>query len=362
MSDHFLQSLGWDARFQRELERLRTLQPENALRAARVIVGHRGAYQLLGEDGPGAAEATGRLRHAAYDKRDLPAVGDWVALDRNGRIDAVLPRKNAFVRKAAGARTEPQVIAANVDTVFVVTSANADFNPRRIERYVAAIRDAGSQPLLVINKADLCANIEALVASLGATGVGLPVARVSALERQGLEQLSPYLVPGATVALVGSSGVGKSTLVNWLFDRQAQATGEIREHDARGRHTTTHRELMPLPSGGALIDTPGMREFAPWADDVDLEGSFEDIEALAKQCRFADCQHQGQPGCAVEHAISTGALDAARLEHYGKLQRELAHQRERGSAVARQTDKRFGRARSKAIRTLKRRPGGGKLA
>jgi ribosome biogenesis GTPase len=184
---------------------------------------------------------------------------------------------------------------------------------------------------------------------------------VSALEHQGLEQLSPYLVPGATVALVGSSGVGKSTLVNWLLDRQALATGEIREHDARGRHTTTHRELMLLPAGGVLIDTPGMREFAPWADDVDLEGSFEDIEALSAQCRFADCQHRGQPGCAVERAILAGALDPARLEHYGKLQRELAHQRERGSAVARQTNKRTERARSKATRALKRGPGGGKL-
>lgn len=360
MSDRLFDSLGWGDDFQRAFDQLLAAQPERLLRAGRVIVEHRGAYQLLALDGPCSAEVTGRLRHAAHDKRGLPAVGDWVVLDGDGRIDAILPRRNAFVRKAAGARTEPQVIAANVDTVFVVTSANADFNPRRIERYVAAVRESGSQPLLVINKAELCDDVPALVASLGPTGAGLPVAHVSALERRGREQLAAYLAEGATIALVGSSGVGKSTLVNWLLETEAQPTGEIREHDARGRHTTTHRELMLLPSGGALIDTPGMREFSPWADDADLEGSFDDIEALAQQCRFVDCQHQGQPGCAVKEALATGTLDAARLAHYGKLQRELAQQRERTSVTARQATKPAGRARSKAIRDVKRRPGGGK--
>lgn len=361
MSDHFFDSLGWEHHFQQALDALRAAQPDVPLRAARVIVEHRGAYQLSAEDGPCASEVTGRLRHTALDKRDLPAVGDWVVIDPNGRIDAVLSRKNVFVRKAAGERSEPQVIAANVDIVFIVTSANTDFNARRIERYVTAIRDTGSQPLLVINKTDLCEDVDALIASLGATAVGLSVVRVSALERRGLEQLTPYLASRPTIALVGSSGVGKSTLVNWLLDKQAQATGEIREHDARGRHTTTHRELMPLPGGGALIDTPGMREFSPWADEADLEASFEDVEELARQCRFVDCQHQGQPGCAVDAAVRTGALDAARLDHYGKLQRELAHQRDRGSVAARQTNKRSGRARAKALREIKRGPGGGKL-
>jgi ribosome biogenesis GTPase / thiamine phosphate phosphatase len=361
MSDSILVSLGWEDHFQRELDQLRAAQGGVPLRAARVVVEHRGAYQLIADDGPCAAEVTGRLRHEALDKRDLPAVGDWVVVDANGRVDAVLPRKNVFVRKAAGARTEPQVIAANVDTVFVVTSANADFNPRRIERYVTAIRETGSRPLLVINKADLCADVGALVASLGGTAEGLVVARVSATEHQGLDQLTPFLEGRPTIALVGSSGVGKSTLVNWLLDKDAQATAAIREHDARGRHTTTHRELMALPLGGALIDTPGMREFSPWADDADLEGSFADIEALAAQCRFANCQHGGQPGCAVQQALETGALDSARFEHYGKLQRELAHQQSRNSAAARQANKQFGRARAKAIREIKRRPGGGKL-
>lgn len=361
MSDSLLVSLGWDEHFQQGLEALGAAQGEPPRRPARVVAEHRGAYELLTSDGACPAEVTGRLRHAARDKRDLPAVGDWVALDSSGRIDAVLPRKNVFVRKAAGAKAEPQVIAANVDTVFVVTSANADFNPRRIERYVTAIRDTGSRPLLVINKTDLCDDIGALVASLGASADGLALARVSATERRGLEQLRPWLEGRPTIALVGSSGVGKSTLVNWLLDKEAQATAAIREHDARGRHTTTHRELLRLPAGGALIDTPGMREFSPWADDADLEASFADVEALAAGCRFIDCQHEGQPGCAITHAIEAGALDPARFEHYRKLERELAHQRDRGSAAARQANKRFGRARSKALREMKRRPGGSKL-
>jgi ribosome biogenesis GTPase len=356
-----LHSLGWNERLERELERLRQTSDLQPLTPARVVVEHRGAYDLLTEDGSGTAELTGKLRHAALDKRDLPAVGDWVVLDPSGRIDALLPRQSVFVRKAAGARTEPQVIAANVDVVCIVTSPNADFNPRRIERYVAAIQDSRSSPLLVINKTDLGADVDALIGSLGATAAGLPVARVSALERLGLEQLAPYLGPTTTIALVGSSGVGKSTLANWLLDRQAFETGAIREHDSRGRHTTTHRELIPLPGGGALIDTPGMREFSPWADDAELGGSFADIDALSQQCRFVDCQHQGQPGCAVQRALTTGELNPARLEHYDKLQRELAHQRDRSSAAAKQASKRVGRARTKALREMKRKPGGGKL-
>lgn len=356
-----LHSLGWTNHFQRELERLRDAEPGTPLSPARVVVEHRGAYQWLGEGGAGSAEVTGRLRHAARDRRDLPAVGDWVVLEPHGRIDSVLPRRSAFVRKAAGARTEPQVIAANVDVVFVVTSANADFNPRRIERYVAAIQESGARPLLVINKTDLCEGVSSLVASLGTGAVGLPVARVSALEQRGLEQLSPYLGERTTIALVGSSGVGKSTLVNWLLGKDIQATSAIREHDARGRHTTTHRELLLLPGGGALIDTPGMREFSPWSDDADLDASFADVEALARRCRFVDCQHRGQPGCAVAAAMADGRLDPARLEHYATLQRELSHQHARGTAAGRRAARQTGRARAKTLREAKRRPGGGTL-
>lgn len=356
-----LPALGWNEVFQHQLGLLRESHQDPALHPARVVVEHRGAYQVITAEGPAWAELTGRLRHVACDRMDLPAVGDWVALDTDGRIRAVLPRRSAFVRKAAGNRTEPQVLAANIDAVFIVTSANADFNPRRIERYVAAIWESGASPVLVLNKTDLGGDIEAPLDALGQTRVGLPVARVSALEQRGADQLAPYLGSQQTIALVGSSGVGKSTLANWLLGRNAQDTGPIREHDAHGRHTTTHRELIALPTGGALIDTPGMRELGMWSEDGDLSGAFGDIEALSARCHFRDCQHQGEPGCALQQAIERGELDAERLAHYFKLQRELSYHRERGSLAQRQEIKRTAKLRNRALKQRKKGPDGFKL-
>lgn len=349
-----LSSLGFGDDIRQQLELLRAAREEPRLEAARVIAEHRGAYQVVTEAGTRMAELTGKLRHDALDRRDLPAVGDWVALGPDGRIEALLPRKSVFVRKQAGQRPEPQVVAANIDYAFVVTSANADFNPRRIERYLSAIAESGARAVIVINKADLCDDVQALVTALGPSAVAVPVACVSALEGRGLDQLDPYLQGQPTIALVGSSGVGKSTIVNWLLAEQRQTTAPIRAHDARGRHTTTHRELHILPAGGALIDTPGMRELAVWADEEPQVGSFEDIEALGKACRFVDCQHRGQPGCAIERAISDGSLDPVRLAHYGKLQRELTHTLRRGSPEEREKAKSAGRARAKAIRQIPR--------
>jgi ribosome biogenesis GTPase len=354
-----LEALGWSESLQRDLELLREARENPSLYPARVAIEHRGAYELIGADGPCWGEPSGRLRHAARNRLDMPAVGDWVAVGDDKRVEAVLPRRSAFVRKAAGDRSDPQVIAANIDHVLVVTSANTEFNPRRIERYLTAIGDSGASPVLVINKTDLCEDVQALVALLGAAGVGLLVARVSALEQRGREQLAPYLGAGRTIALVGSSGVGKSTLANWLLGSEALDTGPIREHDTRGRHTTTHRELLLLPGGGALIDTPGMREFSLWSEQ-DLSGSFADIESLVARCRFVDCQHRGEPGCAIGEASSRGEIDAERLEHFFKLQRELSHQRERGTAEARSAQKRVGRGRAKALRQRKKGPQGGK--
>lgn len=355
-----LEAFGWDATLQVHLAQLQETQKDPALQPARVVAEHRGAYQVVNSDGPCWAEPTGRLRHQAHNRLDLPAVGDWVVLDSDLRVAGVLPRKSCFVRKVAAARTEPQVIAANIDLVFVVTSANADFNPRRIERYLSAISDSGASPVLVINKTDLCADVDALLESLGSAAIGLPVARVSALERRGAEELERYLGPEVTIALVGSSGVGKSTIANWLLGKDTLETNAI-ANDDRGRHTTTHRELLLLPGGGALIDTPGMRELTVWSQDGDPMDAFADIAALSQRCRFVDCQHTGQPGCAISEAVEAGQLEAERVQSFFKLQRELAYQDVRQRQGLQQQSAQRGKQISRQLRQRRRGPEGGKL-
>jgi ribosome biogenesis GTPase len=236
----------------------------------------------------------------------------------------VLPRHSVFVRKSARQRDEPQIIAANIDVIFVVTSANKEFDPRRIERYVAAVTQSGALPVLVLNKVDLCQAPEALLETLGDVRKGLPIVCVSARERHGKEALLAHIGANATVALVGMSGTGKSSIANWLVGREALATGAIAEHGDLGKHTTSHRELFLLPGGGALIDTPGMRELGLWMDIPDLLESFPDITRLAEGCRFGDCQHTGEPGCAVRSAIAAGELGRERIEHFHELRRKLS--------------------------------------
>lgn len=305
---------------------------------ARVIREDRDRYHLLGESGEIAGELSGRLRHDACGRGDLPAVGDWVAV-RPGEglavIVRVLPRTSAFVRKMAGETTEEQIVAANVDTVFLVAGLDLDFNVRRIERYLTAAWESGANPVIVLNKADLASDLEALVAETESVAAGVPVVAVSAATREGLEGLSPWLLPGRTVALLGSSGVGKSTIINALLGEERQATGAVREHDSRGRHTTTHRELVPLPAGAVLLDTPGIRELQLWGDASSADGAFPEITALAEQCRFGDCGHRGEPGCAVLAAVASGALDEERLASWRKLQRELRWLATRQDARAR---------------------------
>lgn len=312
-----LEALGWDSFFASQLDRIN----DASLRPARVAVEHRGRYQLIGSEGPLWATPAGRLLHEARSRLDLPAVGDWVAV-RDGVIHCVLVRKTQLVREAAGGGAEPQVIVANLDVVFVVAALNRELNPRRIERYLAAVWESGAEPVIVLNKADL-ADLDGRP-HLGALAAGVPTLATSAVNGRGVAEIRARLGSGRTGALVGSSGVGKSTLANTLVGRDALEVGEVRGADDKGRHTTTRRELITLPDDrGVLIDTPGLRELALWSDAESGAGAgFAAIEALAAACRFGDCSHVHEPECAVR-----GAVAPEELASYHKLQRELAHQR-----------------------------------
>ena len=319
-----LEYLGWNARLDEQF----APHHQQGLEPARVAREDRERYLVLCASGECPAEISGRFRHDATRRWDYPAVGDWVAVSRAApgdprTIRAVLPRTSAFVRKVAGETTEEQVVAANAETVFVVAGLDGDFNPRRLERYVTASRDSGAEPVIVLNKADLAEDLEARIAEVEQVAPGVAVVSVSAREGSGLEALAPWLKPGRTVALLGSSGVGKSTLVNALLNDERQDTAAVRESDSRGRHTTTRRELIVLPVGALLVDTPGMRELQLWADEASLDSAFPDLDALAAGCRFRDCRHESEPGCAVLAAVEGGELSPERLEGWRKLQREL---------------------------------------
>jgi ribosome biogenesis GTPase len=317
-----IQSYGWSERLQRDF----AAHADAGLTPARVLVQHRSGYRLATPQG----EADGVIAGGLLRAGELPATGDWVAVEAAAppvlRIRAVLPRSTAFVRKAAF-RDEPQVVAANVDVALLVASLNADFNLRRIERYLATAYESGAWPAIVLTKCDLSDNVASCVAEAEAIAFGVPVLAVSAVTGEGLPALGELLKPGRTAVLLGSSGAGKSTLVNALAGRELMATAAIREDDAHGRHTTTHRELIRLPSGALILDTPGMRELGLWDADAGVALVFEDVEALFDDCRFSDCSHHGEPGCAVRAALDDGRLDPGRWRSYEKLQAELAYER-----------------------------------
>jgi ribosome biogenesis GTPase / thiamine phosphate phosphatase len=273
------------------------------------------------------AETSGKLRLAAEEGAAWPAVGDWVSVELQGAgsvavIRAVLTRRNRFIRKSPGKMMVEQVIAANVDTALVISSLDGDFNPRRVERYLTQCWESGVKPVLILNKADACENTCEKAAEMERVALGTPVFVVSAKTGQGIEEFKPLLIPGKTIVMLGSSGVGKSTLTNRLLGESLQKVNDVRANDSRGRHTTTTRELFALSGGALLIDTPGLRELQLWDAEEGLAQAFADINLLAGQCRFNDCRHETEPGCAVQAAVQAGTLDLARLENHRKLLRE----------------------------------------
>jgi ribosome biogenesis GTPase len=343
-----LQSLGWDETL---AEAFRPYE-QDGLVPARAAVEHRIDYVVYTELGELRAETTGKLRHEG----EHPAVGDWLAVaarpdEGRATIHAVLPRRSAFIRKAAFNETKPQVLAANVDVVFIVAGLDNDFNIRRLERYLMLGWESGAQPVVLLTKSDLCPEVDARVAEVETIAFGVPVHAVSAPRGDGVDTVRSYIPPGRTAALLGSSGVGKSTLVNALVGHQLLPTQPVRESDSEGRHTTTHRELVLLPEGGLVLDTPGMRELQLWDADEGIVATFDDVEQFAAQCRFTDCSHGDEPGCAVRKAIKEGTLDESRFDSWQKLQRELEHlalkQDARGRSEIRKERRRFARSRRK---------------
>jgi ribosome biogenesis GTPase len=333
-----LTRFGWDT----DLEALFEDHAREGLVPGRVLTATRESYRLATPHGELAAELSGRLRFSADSPADLPAVGDWVAAraypgDDLAVVDAVLPRRTELVRRAAGRRDEAQLLAANVDLLLVAAPLDGDLRARRLERFLALAREAGVAPVVVLTKADLAADPAASLASARKVAGGARVVAVSAPTGAGLDALSALLPPRRTAALLGPSGAGKSTLVNALLGEARQATLEVRASDLRGRHATTHRELFVTPSGALLLDTPGLRELALWEGAEAIAATYDEVAALAPACRFRDCRHEAEPGCAVRAAAGSGEIDAARLAAFEKLRREeevLAERRALGPARA----------------------------
>jgi ribosome biogenesis GTPase len=348
-----LEHLGWNGFFQNQIT---TALAD--LRLARIVEEQRGRYSVAG-DFEGWAEVSGRFRHEATSTADFPAVGDWVACAAGDAADRAVihhrfERRTTVSRKAAGRAVDEQVIAANVDTIFLVTALAEDLSPRRLERYLTMVWDAGALPVVVLNKADLSDDPAAAVLALRERLPFVDVIAVSAVQANGLDHLTPYLTPATSIALLGSSGVGKSTIVNRLLGHDRLAVGAVREDDGRGRHTTTARQLIALEGGALLIDTPGMRELQPWVGESAVDGAFEDIARVGQACRFSDCSHESEPGCAVRDAIQGGSLDASRLEHYRHLRREAAYETRKHDRLAAEEEKRKWKRIHVAMRAMYR--------
>ena len=338
-----LERLGWNDEV---ASRFEAHAPD--LEPGRVAVQHRGVWGVATEHGDVLVEITGRLRHSA-DPGELPVVGDWVVL-RDGLIDAVLPRTSKFSRKTPFTEVTEQVLVANVDVSFLVMGLDdRDFNLRRLERYLTTAWEGGATPVIVLNKADLAYDLETQQADTESVAFGVPVHVVSAGTGEGVEELRAHLAGNRTIVLLGSSGVGKSSLINRLLGEERFRTGEVRD-DGRGRHTTSHRELVLVPGGGVIIDTPGLRELQLWETDEGLDQAFVDVAEVIAQCRFSDCAHQTEPGCAVKAALADGSLSSERWDSYNKLQRELARLERKLDPKLRSAERKKWAARAKSYR------------
>jgi ribosome biogenesis GTPase len=318
-----LSSLGWDEAREAELQALEV----PGLVPGRVSLEHNHVYRVMTGTGEVLAEAAGRIKHLASGRRELPTVGDWVALGQGAEgqrstIRAILKRETWFSRKASGRSTEEQVIAANIDVVFLVFALDKPVNPRAIERYLAVASRSGARSVVVLNKCELAGDAAAAVAEAASVAGGAPVHAVSTRAEPGVAPLEAYLVPGRTVALLGPSGVGKSSIVNRFVGADVLDTGEVREWDHRGRHTSVHRQLVVRAAGGLIVDTPGMRELQLWDTDEGVGDAFGDVDDLAAGCKFRDCDHDREPGCAVKAAVASGGLPTERYESYLKLRHE----------------------------------------
>jgi ribosome biogenesis GTPase len=343
-----LERLGWDSQFAADFEPHR----QDGYMPGRVAVEHKSAFVVYGGMGVLSAQPSGRFRHEAAPE-ELPSVGDWVAVSDagpgRGVIHAVLPRRTKFSRKMAGFETTEQILAANIDIAFLVSALMDDLNLRRIERYLTTAWASGATPVVLLTKADLFENTSESLAAVEQAAPGTSVHLVSGVTGLGLDEIRAHLRPNRTATMLGSSGVGKSTLINALMGKEYFATAGVR-WDGRGRHTTTHRELVLVPGGGLIIDTPGLRELQLWDTSEGLDETFQDIEALARECKFNDCLHEREPGCAVRTAVADGRLTEARFSSYKKLEREYAHLETKRNARARAEQKRRHRKLTKAYR------------
>jgi len=323
MTSSSLTAMGWDAAWEASFAAFR----DRGLLPGRVVLEHNHVYRVMTEGGDHLAEATGRMKHRAEGRHELPVFGDWVAL-RPGApgnrmsVDAILPRRTSFSRKAAGRGTDQQVIAANIDVVLLVFGLDLPVKGRRLERYLVPARHSGARPVIVLNKVDACDDIATALEEAAASAGDAPVHAVSAHDPSTLTPLRALATSGKTLALLGPSGAGKSSLINALAGREVLKTGDVREWDSRGRHTSVHRQLVILDQGGCVVDTPGLRELQLWESEAAVDVSFADIAALAEQCRFRDCRHDTEPGCAVKAAVTAGEISEHRYTHYLQLQKE----------------------------------------